>query len=53
VDLERQAASYARAIEAAGRERATVDTYRRHAMFFIRWLRGDFEPGGRLRPRKA
>jgi predicted nucleic acid-binding protein len=49
-DLEAQAASYALAIEAAGREQATVDTYLRHAMFFIRWLRGDFEPGRRLRP---
>lgn len=48
-DLELQAASYARAIEAAGREQATVDTYHRHAMFFIRWLRGDFEPGRRLK----
>lgn len=52
-DLERQAASYARTIEAAGREPATIDTYHRHAMFFIRWLRGDFEPGRRLRPRVA
>jgi predicted nucleic acid-binding protein len=48
-DLERQAAAYARALEAAGREQATVDTYHRHAMFFIRWLRGQFEPGSRLR----
>jgi predicted nucleic acid-binding protein len=48
-DLERQAAAYATAIEAAGREQATVDTYHRHAMFFIRWLRGDFQPGRRLR----
>lgn len=48
-DLERQAAAYARAIEAAGREQATIDTYHRHAMFFIRWLRGDFQPGRRLR----
>jgi predicted nucleic acid-binding protein len=52
-DLERQAASFARAIEAAGREQATVDTYHRHAMFFIRWLRGDFEPGRRLRLRDS
>jgi len=50
-DLEWQAAAYARAIEAAGREPSTVDTYHRHAMFFIRWLRGDFEPGRRLRAR--
>lgn len=48
-DLERQASAYAKAIEAAGRERPTVDTYHRHAMFFIRWLHGAFEPGGRLR----
>ena len=47
-DLEQQAATYARAIERAGREPATVDTYFRHAMFFIRWLRGDFQPGRRL-----
>jgi predicted nucleic acid-binding protein len=52
-DLERQAAAYARAIEAAGREQATVDTYHRHAMFFIRWLRGKFEPGSRLRASRA
>jgi len=51
-DLERQAASYTQAIEAAGREPSTVDTYHRHAMFFIRWLRGDFEPGRRLRLRR-
>jgi predicted nucleic acid-binding protein len=48
-ELEQQAAAYARVIEGAGRERATVDTYHRHAMFFVRWLRGDFEPGARLR----
>lgn len=48
-DLEGQAALYAQVIEAAGREPATVDTYHRHAMFFVRWLRGDFQPGGRLR----
>ena len=49
IDLEAQAAAYARAIEAAGRAQPTVDTYYRHAMFFIRWLRGAFEPGARLR----
>ena len=48
-ELEEQASGYASAIEAAGREQPTVDTYHRHAMFFIRWLRGEFEPGGRLR----
>jgi predicted nucleic acid-binding protein len=47
-DLERQAETYAKAIEQAGRVRPTVDTYHRHAMFFIRWLRGEFSPGSRL-----
>jgi len=47
--LTRQAAAYARVIEEAGRERPTIDTYHRHAMFFIRWLHGDFIPGARLR----
>ena len=48
-DLRIQAAGYAHAIEAAGREQATVDTYHRHAMFFVRWLEGEFRPGERLR----
>lgn len=48
-DLEEQAARYARVIEAAGREQATIDTYHRHARFFVRWLRGQFRPGDRLR----
>jgi hypothetical protein len=47
--LREQAKEYARQVEAAGREQSTVDTYYRHAMFFIRWLEGDFEPGARLR----
>lgn len=47
-DLRRQAEQYARQVEAAGREQPTVDTYFRHAMFFIRWLEGDFRPGARL-----
>jgi hypothetical protein len=46
--LRRQAELYARHVEAAGRAQATVDTYYRHALFFIRWLEGDFEPGARL-----
>lgn len=49
VDLEVQAADYVRVLQAAGLEMVTVDTYHRHAMFFIRWLRGEFTPGGRLR----
>jgi predicted nucleic acid-binding protein len=47
--LAEQARAYAGAIERAGREPATVSTYHRHAMFFVRWLRGEFRPGGRLR----
>lgn len=48
-DLARQVSAYAGVIEDAGRAQVTVDTYRRHAMFFVRWLRGDFRPGDRLR----
>jgi hypothetical protein len=48
-DLRPQAELYARQVEAAGRQQPTVDTYFRHAMFFIRWLDGDFQPGARLR----
>ena len=47
--LTTQAGVYAAAIEAAGRQPPTIDTYHRHAMFFIRWLHGDFSPGARLR----
>jgi hypothetical protein len=35
-------------VQAAGREQPTVETYLRHAMFFIRWLEGAFQPGARL-----
>jgi predicted nucleic acid-binding protein len=48
-ELARQATTYAAAIERAGRAPATVETYHRHAMFFVRWLRGEFVPGDRLR----
>jgi hypothetical protein len=47
-DLRRQADQYAHLVEAAGREQPTVDTYLRHARFFIRWLDGEFQPGARL-----
>jgi hypothetical protein len=49
LDLREQAKQYAAEVEAARRHPSTVDTYFRHAMFFIRWLEGDFEPGRRLR----
>jgi hypothetical protein len=46
--LRQQATQYANRVQAAGREQPTVDTYFRHAMFFIRWLEGNFQPGARL-----
>lgn len=49
-ELAAQARTYAQVIEYAGRERSTVETYHRHAMFFVRWLTGDFKPGARLGP---
>lgn len=48
-DLRHQAAEYAQRVRDAGREQPTVDTYYRHATFFIRWLEGEFQPGARLR----
>jgi hypothetical protein len=48
VDLRDQATAYAQDVAAAGREPPTVETYLRHALFFVRWLDGDFEPGARL-----
>ena len=47
-DLPGEASAYAATIAAAGRGATTVDTYHRHAMFFVRWLDGEFEPGRRL-----
>jgi predicted nucleic acid-binding protein len=47
-ELAGQARAYAEVIQGAGRELPTVETYYRHAMFFVRWLTGDFQPGGRL-----
>lgn len=47
-DLIEQAGAYAHEAEAAGRHQATINTYHRHAMFFIRWLAGEFKPGRRL-----
>ena len=37
---------YREEVEAAKLARATKNTYLRHAETFVRWLRGDFEPGG-------
>jgi predicted nucleic acid-binding protein len=48
-DLTAEASAYATTIAGAGRAVSTVDTYYRHALFFVRWLDGAFEPGGRLK----
>ncbi len=50
-ELAGDAKTHARAVEAAGFEKAVIDAYYRHAMFFVRWLAGCFEPGVRLRGR--
>lgn len=50
-DLRADAAAYERWLDGAGLSRAAVDTYVRHAGFFVRWLAGEFEPGARLRGR--
>ena len=47
-DLVDEASMYRQAISSAGLSRATVETYHRHAMLFVRWLAGDFMPGARL-----
>jgi len=47
-DLAEEAKLYVDDLEAAGRQQAAIDTYYRHAMFFVRWLDGKFMPGGRL-----
>ncbi len=49
--LKDDAKAYAREVEAAGRSESTTDTYYRHAMFFVRWLEGEFVPGQRLNRR--
>ena len=44
-----QLAAYVGALRAARLRPVTVETYERHASFFIRWLDGTFQPGGRVR----
>lgn len=50
--LTADAKEYAADIEAASKSQDTIDTYFRHANFFIRWLDGKFIPGGRLMNRR-
>lgn len=50
-DLTNDAKEYARDVEDSGKQQITVDTYYRHAMFFVRWLDGSFVPGAKLRNR--
>lgn len=47
-DLRAEVDAYVSAVTRAGLGAPTVDTYRRHAGFFVRWLGGQFEPGSRL-----
>lgn len=46
--LTAQLGAYVAILRAAGLEPVTIDTYERHAAFFVRWLAGTFEPGSRL-----
>jgi len=48
-ELADQAGIYEGFLQKAGLSQSAIDTYYRHAMFFVRWLRGEFRPGGRLR----
>lgn len=47
-DLANEADEYARELASAGLRQTAIDTYHRHAMFFVRWLDGEYAPGGRL-----
>jgi predicted nucleic acid-binding protein len=47
-ELEDQADLYERYLQSAALSPAAIETYVRHARFFVRWLAGDFEPGARL-----
>jgi predicted nucleic acid-binding protein len=51
-DLRADVAAYGQWLAGAGLSRAAIDTYVRHAGFFVRWLGGDFDPGARLRRRR-
>lgn len=48
-DLRAEAEAYAASVRDAGLGEQTMETYRRHALFFVRWLGGEFEPGARAR----
>ena len=48
--LTAQVATYVAALRDAGLRAVTIDTYERHAAFFVRWLAGEFTPGARLAP---
>jgi hypothetical protein len=52
-ELADEAKMYARELEDARLKTSAIDTYYRHAMFFVRWLGDDFVPGGRLTGQKS
>ena len=52
-DLSNEADEYARELVSAGLRQTAIDTYHRHAMFFVRWLGGEYAPSSRLTKSKA
>jgi hypothetical protein len=48
-DLRVQVREYAKLLDRARLSQPAIDTYLRHAMFFLRWLDGEFIPGARTR----
>jgi hypothetical protein len=47
-EVESARARYEEEVKAAGRARSTEDTYLLLTANFVRWLRGEFVPGGTL-----
>ena len=47
--VERALNQYKAEVDSASLQPTTKHTYKRHATTFVRWLRGDFKPGGHLR----
>ncbi len=46
--VERALKEYEDAVDRSDLTRATNITYKRHANTFVRWMRGEFTPGGTL-----
>ena len=52
-ELSSEADEYARELASAGLRQTAINTYYRHAMFFVRWLDGVYAPGSRLMKSKT